>query len=93
MDNFYTYYNCGLNGYISELARVVNKPNWKVHIITISAGRFSYHPIDEYLRNDLEQETFNPKAKGNLFDVVFYKPHPLNRLIRKIGPMFHLRNT
>jgi hypothetical protein len=46
--NSFTYYNCGVNGYVRGLTKEAGD-KWLARMITISSGRLSYHPVAEYL--------------------------------------------
>ncbi|MCF0253834.1 MAG: SGNH/GDSL hydrolase family protein, partial [Duodenibacillus sp.] len=46
--NSYTYYNCGVNGYVRGIAKEA-KVDWTARMITISSGRLSYHDVASYL--------------------------------------------
>ena len=47
--NSFTYYNCGVNGYVRGFTKE-EKRDWNARMITISAGRLSYHPVADYLK-------------------------------------------
>ena len=73
--NSFTYYNCGLVGYVRGFAKAAGIP-WRARQITISSGRLSYHPMAQYLA----PHELDPYAKGKvkdgkltapMFDVVF----------------------
>lgn len=73
--NSFTYYNCGLVGYVRGFAKAAGIP-WRARQITISSGRLSYHPMAQYLA----PHELDPYAKGRvkdgkltapMFDVVF----------------------
>ena len=46
--NSYSFYNCGVHGYLRGLTRE-NKQDWKARIVTISSGRLSYHDVEQYM--------------------------------------------
>ncbi len=65
--NSFSYYNCGVNGYVRGLAKEAKK-DWLARMITISSGRLSYHPVAEYMaKHPMDNYDKNtPK-----FDIVF----------------------
>lgn len=65
--NSFTYYNCGVNGYVRGFAKEANR-DWTARMITISAGRLSYHPVAEYLA---KHPMDNYDKKTPKFEVVF----------------------
>lgn len=65
--NSFTYYNCGVNGYVRGFTKEENR-DWTARMITISAGRLSYHPVTEYLS---KYPLDNYDKKSPKFDVVF----------------------
>ncbi len=63
--NSFTYYNCGMGGYLRAMA---GKDRWGARMITISAGALSFHDVGSYLaRHDLDPYDKNERK----FDVVF----------------------
>ena len=65
--NSFTYYNCGVNGYVRGFTKE-EKRDWVARMITISAGRLSYHPVEEYLSKKPKDNYDKNTPK---FDVVF----------------------
>lgn len=61
--NSFTYYNCGLVGYVRGFAKAAGIP-WRARQITISSGRLSYHPMAQYLA----PHELDPYAKGKVKD-------------------------
>lgn len=43
--NSYSFYNCGVHGYVRGLARAADRP-WKARLQTISAGMLSFHDVE-----------------------------------------------
>ncbi|MCG5029854.1 SGNH/GDSL hydrolase family protein [Mesosutterella sp. OilRF-GAM-744-9] len=65
--NSFTYYNCGVNGYVRGFTKE-EKRDWIARMITISGGRLSYHSVKEYLAPHPFDGYDKHKPK---FDVVF----------------------
>ena len=90
--NSFTYYNCGVNGYVRGLANASHE-KWKARQITISSGRISFHPIEEYL----EDHALDPYAKGKvkdgklvapMFDIVFLQGQSSEPIDPKASPTY-----
>ena len=43
--NSFTYYNCGVNGYVRGFTKEETR-DWIARMITISAGMLSFHPVE-----------------------------------------------
>ena len=89
--NSYSFYNCGVHGYLRGLTRE-DKRDWKARIITISSGRLSYHDVpqymgphemDPYAKFDDKKELINP-----MFDVVVLQGMSSEPIAAKSIPTF-----
>ena len=79
--NSFTYYNCGVNGYVRGFTKEENR-DWIARMITISAGMLSFHPVEAYL----EPHDMDPYYKdGNKkpFDVVFLQGQSVEPIDKK----------
>ena len=45
--NSYSFYNCGVHGYVRGLTRAANR-TWKARLQTISSGMLSFHNLNDY---------------------------------------------
>ncbi len=82
--NSYTYYNCGVNGYVRGLAKE-GKHKWTARMCTISAGMLSFHDIKSYLAPH-EMDPYDKNAKK--FDVVFLQGQSAEPFDAKRAPTF-----
>ncbi len=76
--NSFTYYNCGVNGYVRGFTKE-EKRDWTARMITISAGRLSFHPVEAYLS---PKPMDNYDEKTPKFEVVFLQgqsTEPINK--------------
>ena len=46
--NSYSFYNCGIHGYVRGFAREAGR-KWKARLQTISSGMLSFHDVENYL--------------------------------------------
>lgn len=67
--NSFTYYNCGVNGYVRGFTKEENR-DWTARMITISAGMLSFHPVEAYLAPH-EMDPYFKDGNTKPFDVVF----------------------
>ncbi len=67
--NSYSFYNCGVHGYVRGLARAANR-TWKARLQTISSGMLSYHNLEDYL-SPHEMDPYVVNGTDKMFDVVF----------------------
>ena len=44
--NSYSFYNCGVHGYVRGLTRAANR-TWKARLQTISSGMLSWHNVED----------------------------------------------
>lgn len=68
--NSYSFYNCGVHGYLRGLTRE-NKQDWKARIVTISSGRLSYHDVEQYMGPHEMDPYVKKDEKGNLINPMF----------------------
>lgn len=81
--NSFTYYNCGVNGYVRGFTKE-EKRDWTARMITISAGRLSFHEVDAYLRPH-EMDNYAKDGSKKLFDVVFLQGQSTEPFSKKNG--------
>ncbi len=67
--NSYSFYNCGIHGYVRGLAREAGHP-WKARLQTISSGMLSFHNVENYL-SPHEMDPYTKPGEKKMFDVVF----------------------
>lgn len=79
--NSFTYYNCGVNGYVRGFTKE-EKRDWIARMITISAGRLSWHPVAEYLKPH-PQDSYDKHTPK--FDVVFLQAQSTEPINEKNG--------
>lgn len=77
--NSFTYYNCGVNGYVRGFTKEDNR-DWTARMNTISAGRLSYHPVADYLA---KYPMDNYDKKSPKFDVVFLQGQSIEPINEK----------
>ena len=89
--NSYSFYNCGVHGYLRGLTRE-NKQDWKARIVTISSGRLSYHDVEQYMGPHEMDPYVKKDEKGNLinpmFDVVILQGMSTEPIAEKSIPTF-----
>ena len=81
--NSFTYYNCGVNGYVRGFTKE-EKRDWTARMITISAGRLSHHEVCGYLKPHEMDNYVKPDTK-KLFDVVFLQAQSTEPFSKKNG--------
>ena len=89
--NSYSFYNCGVHGYLRGFTREA-KQDWKARIITISSGRLSYHDVPQYM-GPHEMDPYakfdeNGKLKDPMFDVVVLQGMSSEPIAKKSVPTF-----
>lgn len=67
--NSYSFYNCGVHGYVRGLTRAANR-TWKARLQTISSGMLSFHNLNDYL-SPHDMDPYVEKGSEKMFDVVF----------------------
>lgn len=67
--NSYSFYNCGIHGYVRGFTRETKTP-WKARLQTISSGMLAWHNVKYYL-SDHEMDPYVKKDTTKMFDVVF----------------------
>ena len=67
--NSYSFYNCGIHGYVRGFAREAGR-KWKARLQTISSGMLSFHDVENYL-SPHEMDPYAKNGEKKMFDVVF----------------------
>ena len=84
--NSYSFYNCGVHGYVRGLARAAERP-WKARLQTISAGMLSFHDVEYYLSAH-EMDPYVQSDSPKMFDVVFLQGMSSESIAKKRIPLF-----
>ena len=84
--NSYSFYNCGVHGYVRGLTRAANR-TWKARLQTISSGMLSWHNVEDYLLPH-EMDTYVVKGTDKMFDVVFLQGMSSEPIAAKRVPTF-----
>ena len=84
--NSYSFYNCGVHGYVRGLARAAERP-WKARLQTISAGMLSFHDVEYYLSAH-EMDPYVQSDSPKMFDVVFLQGMSSEPIAKKRIPLF-----
>lgn len=84
--NSFTYYNCGVNGYVRGFTKE-EKRDWTARMITISAGMLSFHDVESYLKNH-EMDPYFKDDKKPAFDVVFLQGQSVEPISKDRVPVF-----
>lgn len=89
--NSYSFYNCGVHGYVRGFAKEAKAP-WKARIQTISSGKLSFHNVEYYLQphdgDPYAKLDENGKLKAPMFDVVFLQALSTEPINPKLVPNF-----
>lgn len=83
--NSYSFYNCGVHGYVRGLTREAGE-KWKARIVTISSGMLSFHDVKSYL-SDHEMDPYVKDGVAK-FDVVFLQGMSSEPISKKRLPLF-----
>lgn len=87
--NSYSFYNCGVHGYVRGLAKEAKLP-WKARIETISSGKLSFHDVAQYLAphdgDPYAKLDENGNLKAPMFDVVFLQALSTEPINPKLVP-------
>lgn len=67
--NSYSFYNCGIHGYVRGFTRE-SGISWKARLQTISSGMLAWHDVAGYL-SPHEMDPYVKKDTKKMFDVVF----------------------
>ena len=86
--NSYSFYNCGVHGYVRGLTRAANR-TWKARLQTISSGMLSWHNVEDYLSAH-EMDTYVVKDTDKMFDVVFLQGMSSEPIAAKRVPTFRM---
>lgn len=84
--NSYSFYHCGVHGYVRGLTRAANR-TWKARLQTISSGMLSWHNVEDYLSAH-EMDTYVVKDTDKMFDVVFLQGMSSEPIAAKRVPTF-----
>lgn len=84
--NSFTYYNCGVNGYVRGFTKEENR-EWAARMITISAGMLSFHDVESYLSKH-EMDPYFKEDKNSPFDVVFIQAQSVEPINKNRSPLF-----
>ncbi len=88
--NSYSFYNCGVHGYVRGFAKESKTP-WKARLQTISSGKLSFHNLQEYLTPH-EGDPYVKESKDGktppMFDVVLLQALSTEPINPKLAPNF-----
>lgn len=89
--NSYSFYNCGIHGYVRGFAKESKTP-WKARLQTISSGKLSFHDVEGYL-TPKEGDPYakfgdDGKLKSPMFDVVLLQALSTEPINPKLAPGF-----
>lgn len=84
--NSFSYYNCGVNGYVRGLAKA-GKQKWTARMITISAGMLAFHPVEFYV-SPHEMDPYFKNGNTKPFDVVFLQGQSAEPIDAKRLPVY-----
>lgn len=88
--NSYSFYNCGVHGYVRGFAKESKTP-WKARLQTISSGKLSFHNVQEYLTPH-EGDPYVKESKDGktppMFDVVLLQALSTEPINPKLVPNF-----